>query len=116
MTYIEPLNDPTPIKPRAEIDTTDLPDYATTADEWWLITDRIWPAILDIAQRVGADADDMQRLESLKGERKPELSALFNDLWIKAPDAGFIHTWPQWSRFCDLCSESHVLFPEDDEG
>ena len=114
MTYIEPLEDPAPITPRvATIDITDLPDYATTADEWWTITDRIWPAILDIFERVGMGSS-IEALEHLKASRDPGTAEALNAAWVAAPDAGFIHTWPQWGRFCDLCSECHVLFPEDE--
>lgn len=113
---IPPFEDPTPITPRsAVINTDDLPEYAKTAEEWWQITDTIWPAILDIADRVGSDADDRQRLEVLRTNRDKGLAALFDSLWELAPDAGFIHTWPQWNRFCDLCSERYVLDPEAGE-
>lgn len=125
---IPPLNDPNPIEPRAgvgEIVTTDLPEYATTADEWWLIVDRIWPAILDIfertglmrTQRFGDESGEINMpfpdyVEKLKTERDRRLARWLEHAWTEAPDASFIHTWPQWGRFCDLCSEQHVLFPE----
>lgn len=113
---IEPLVDPAPIAPRdnaLSIDVSDLPDYATTEEEYWKIVDRIWPAILDIFDRVGMSEKSPEATE-LRLAHDPKLSDLFNEAWAAAPDAYFIHSWPQWGRFCDLCSECHVLFPEEE--
>lgn len=114
---IRPLEDPNPITPREDvdkIDTSDLPKYIKTADEWWLIVDRIWPAILDIADRVNANDAYIKMMEEKKLARDRKLAGCFNHLWFEAPDAYFIHTWPQWSRFCDLCSECGVLYDEEE--
>ncbi len=48
-------------------------------------------------------------LERLKQTRDPMLATWFERAWIQAPDLGYIHTWPNWMRFCDLCSEREVL-------
>ena len=104
------ITDPTPITPTVEsIDTSLLPKYATTADEYWQIVDCIWPAILDIFKRVDMQSD-ISTLETMKLNRDREISNLFNQAWRNAPDEYFIHTWPQWGRFCDLCSECGVLY------
>lgn len=113
---IAPLEDPTPFTPTVkEIDTSTLPPYAKTAEEWWLIVNTIWPAILDILGRVDMVASK-ERAEKMRAAKEPALSELLDKAWAAAPDAYFIHTWPQWDRFCDLCSECHVLFPDQDEG
>jgi hypothetical protein len=112
---IPPLEDPSPRAPRVpSIDTSALPDYAKTAEEWWQITDCIWPAILDIFERVDMSARTTEA-ETWRAARDPKLAALLEEAWAAAPDAYFIHTWQQWGRFCDLCSEQHVLFPEEEE-
>lgn len=111
---IRPLEDPTPLTPRVDvIDTVGLPDYAHNAEEYWQIVERIWPAILDIFDRVNM-SDRYAELEDMRKKKDKAISSLFNTAWIAAPDAYFIHTWPQWSRFCDLCSECGVLY-EDEE-
>jgi hypothetical protein len=115
---IGPLKDPAPIAPRsdvAKIDVSDLPDYATTAEEYWQITDRIWPAILDIFDRVGM-SNFGSKADRLRLARDRKVVDLFNEAWAAAPDAFFIHSWPQWGRFCDLCSECYVLFEGDENG
>jgi hypothetical protein len=114
---IRPLEDPAPIAPRdnaLSIDVSDLPAYAKTAEEYWKITDRIWPAILDIFDRVGVGGQAIEA-ERMRVARDRKLADLFNEAWAAAPDAFFIHSWPQWGRFCDLCSEFHVLHQEDDD-
>lgn len=103
-----------------------LPDYAHTKGEWWEIVDAIWPDILTIFSNVGFDLNEANyaeeigpvsfhskpfaaNMEEMKTERNDRLSVWLHRAWAAAPDLPSIHGWPSWSRFCDLCSESHVL-------
>lgn len=106
------LVDPTPPEAISPIFTIDLPDYARTAEEWWQIAERIWPAILVCAKRVGFDEVAIARMEEMRKHRDKALASRLDSLWLAAPDEYFIHTWPQWSRICDLCSERGVLEEE----
>lgn len=117
-----------PFAPVAE-----LPEYAKTAEEWWQIADAIWPDIQAIFGRVGFDlwetkyaetigpATDHERpfgenMAALRVARDVVLATWLERAWEAAPDRPYIHGWPSWHRFCDLCSESHVLDPEEAEG
>lgn len=98
-----------------ECDVRGLPPYARNAMEWWHITDRIWPAIMWIAERLNAPDEFVADMAWRCEFRERALWNDFNTLWTQAPDAYYIHTWPQWERFCDLCSEGVVLFEGDEQ-
>jgi hypothetical protein len=51
-------------------------------------------------------------MDEFQAERDPRLALILDFLWNDAPDNPMIHDWPSWGRFCDLCSESYVLFED----
>lgn len=102
-----------------------LPPYPRNEYEWWLILDNIWDDVLVIAQNVGCPLEQpageniaetwLQYITRLKSERSEELADFLEMVWDSAPDKPHIRKWKNWFRLCDLCSESHVLYPKDDD-
>jgi hypothetical protein len=105
-----------------------------TPDDWWDVLDRSWDEILVTTQRLGFDlsvlaTEDLTRdgkmvggkncLEDMieaKGKRDHgRILAYLNAFWAAAPDRSWIHSLPAWGRLCDLCSESWVFAPDEEE-
>jgi hypothetical protein len=103
-----------------------------TADDWWDACLARWDDIVSIFENCGAplgshewsegigkDAEWHDKvflafLTDLRDHRDgPELARWFNLCWIAAPDKSYIHSWPGWGTFCDLCSETWVFEPEE---
>ena len=59
----------------------------------------------------GESLDDV--MDALRDAKDKRLANILNSIWIDAPDSPSIHSWPSWHKFCDLCSERHLL--EDDQ-
>lgn len=55
------------------------------------------------------DGTVAEAMDALLAARDPRLATILNSIWVDAPDSASIHSWPSWGRFCDLCSEAHVL-------
>ena len=103
-----------------------------TEEDWWELTEKIWPDIIEIFWNVGAPMDERYFiedlnsnemvihdhplaviLENLRRDRNgKELSSWFNKAWFAAPDKSYIHGWNNWYNFCDLCSENWVFYEE----
>lgn len=99
--------------------------YPKTKDEWWAIVDKYWPDLILIAQKYidldeAIDLDGDMSPNSLlfeatedKDHRDSKLSSFFQIVWESAPDNGSIHGNKSWNVLCDLCSESFLLFEDD---
>ena len=97
--------------------------YPKSRDEWWTQLDEHWGDILEIFCLVGFNltapvphveakidlTSFASYLEKLKKDRDVELLKWLSRAWIEAPDRPYIHEWPSWGYFCDLCSEGPVL-------
>jgi hypothetical protein len=102
--------------------------------DWWDLCERIWPDILEIFSNCGAELRSCEYpdgayqepylhdislgelLENLKREYNgKELSRWFNLAWLSAPDRPYIHSWPNWYNFCDLCSENWVFYENEED-
>lgn len=100
-------------------------------EDWWTSLDNNWPNIVAIFSNCGAPLDGnmwsdgigkevtyhseifIVMIERLKKERNgSELHHWLNLCWFAAPDSEYIHHWPSWSAFCDLCSEDWVFEEE----
>ena len=82
--------------------------YPTTKEEYWAIVDKYWPEIKNILlEFTYLDSDDLDKWVE---ERNSEIASVFNNAWFNAPDSGRIHLIPAWHIFCDLCSESYLLY------
>jgi hypothetical protein len=105
-----------------------------TANDWWTLVDRNWDKIVDIFDRAGAPLGEhwwsdgigldatyhdqvfLAMLTRLRDDRdNAGLARWFNLCWLAAPDDRSIHSWPFWSDFCDLCSETWVFDPENED-
>jgi hypothetical protein len=82
--------------------------YPTSPETYWATVDYYWPQIKNIVLMF--TLLDENELDKLVKERSPEIGSVFNNAWFKAPDAGRIHLIPAWHIFCDLCSESYLLY------
>ena len=60
----------------------------------------------------GSDASVFK--QHLEDQDAAALSSLLELAWLAAPDNGSIHGIPGWGILCDLCSESHVLFSDNE--
>lgn len=77
-------------------------------DEWWQAVDKNWDNLKSIIIRF-AGQELLKQAEKQRTEKDSKLSTLFNDVWFRAPDQGWIRDIPGWFVLCDLCSESYVL-------
>jgi hypothetical protein len=99
-------------------------DYPKTAEEWWRNVDAWWAELLNLINMFNIRLSDLPPLktghmkpagvvlEKMRAERNIELSNILETTWAAAPDNGVIHGLEAWGILCDLCSESHVLYPE----
>lgn len=88
--------------------------YPTNREEYWQIVEEHWDNLKDILDRF-LPAEDVAKAEQMRTDKNRELAHLFNDAWFNAPDNRSIHSIPSWHVLCDLCSESYVLYDEDEE-
>ena len=51
----------------------------------------------------------LQDILKCKKNKDKKLARYFQQAWGQAPDNMEIHENPNWSRFCDMCSEDYVL-------
>lgn len=54
-------------------------------------------------------------LNSLKKSRNVELDRIFQSSWFGMPESPRVRTLPGFYIFCDLCSESYVLYEKDNK-
>jgi len=54
-------------------------------------------------------------VDNLEKEQNPILWLVLETIWIDAPDQEYIHEWPSWGHFCDLCSEGGWILYGDEE-
>lgn len=99
-----------------------------TPDDWWHAVVTHWSDIVEIFELAGAPLGDhwwsdginkesshhpevfLAFITRLRDERDHrQLARWFNLCWMAAPDSPRIHSWPSWSLFCDLCSETWVF-------
>jgi hypothetical protein len=103
-----------------------------TTDDWWLLVESHWQNILNIFANVDAPLGTDENghwwsdeiggkitrhekalievlLEARENGDHQTLHAFFEKVWVAAPDLKYIHSWPSWSIFCDLCSEYWVF-------
>ena len=105
--------------------------YPKTAEEWWKLVDDNWEAIVGILERflplhslatdppgklngkilMYTNLADILRAKKNKDGHK--LCRYFNGAWNEAPDDPSIHNILGWDLLCDLCSEEHVLYEEN---
>jgi len=106
-----------------------------TPNDWWVLVESHWQNILDIFDKVGAPLErnenghwwaneifteairhEKSLIRTLEDAKESEdhktLHDLFQKAWIAAPDKKYIHSWPSWDIFCDLCSEIWVFDPD----
>ncbi len=100
-------------------------------NDWWNVLESHWPNIIEIFYNCGAPLDEKMwsdgigipvsyhprtfigTLETLKmNHNGVELHHFLQLCWLAAPDKSYIHQWPSWGAFCDLCSEDWVFEPE----
>jgi len=96
-------------------------DHPKTKEDYWATVDEYWPELLQlILTYAPATLDELVgdkkavAATKLKQERSVKLCEMFNQAWASAPDDGRIHLLPAWNVLCDLCSECHLLFEEED--
>jgi hypothetical protein len=103
-----------------------------TADNWWLLVESHWQDIINIFANVGAPLEKNENghwwsneiggeiirhekalIEVLEDAKEngdhQTLYVFFQKAWVAAPDSKYIHSWPSWYIFCDLCSEYWVF-------
>lgn len=54
-------------------------------------------------------------INSLKENKDVELSKILNASWFGLPESAATRSLPGFSTFCDLCSESNVLYEKENE-
>lgn len=82
--------------------------------DYWQAVDSRWPELKQIL-KMYLSPDLFSKVEELKQNRSTKLSTMFQYAWEAAPDNYSIHSIPGWGSLCDLCSESYILFEEDEE-
>lgn len=99
-------------------------------DEWWQAVDDNWQSLLEIifhhmdhthpAYDTPGQEDTpetgrniAEELEHLREARDSKLARYLQASWCLASDA---YAWSVdgWGQFCDLCSEEHVLYEEEE--
>lgn len=88
--------------------------YPKTTEEYWKIVEEYWDNISSILHNF-LPPTDVALAESYRKEQNKEIVSLFNNAWHNAPDSPTIHSIPSWFIFCDLCSESYVLYDDEEE-
>lgn len=84
--------------------------------DWWNGLEAINADVETILGYVDMDTriDEFRALQKDKTiENGKLIHGILNDAWFAAPDHPMIHTWPNWSNFCDLCSENWVFYEVD---
>lgn len=104
-----------------------------TPEDWWNGVLNNWSDIVTIFENCGAPLGDhwwsegigqeptfhdqvfLAMLTDLRDKRDHQgLHRWLNLCWLAAPDKSYIHHWPSWGLFCDLCSENWVFEPEQE--
>lgn len=86
--------------------------YPKTKEEFWQIVNYHWEDLYDIMFRF-LHKDELSRADYLRLNMNREISRLFQHAWENAPDSKSIHSIPGWNILCNLCSESYVLYEEE---
>lgn len=88
--------------------------YPTNKEEYWQLVDTHWEDLYDILFRF-LDKNELSKADYLRLNMDSEISRLFQHAWENAPDNKSIHFIPGWNVLCNLCSESYVLYEEENE-
>jgi len=104
-------------------------DYPKNKEDWWEWAEKYWDDFFYILCKyinVYAVATDdtyqdgaligctiLEDILRCKREKDKKLGRYFQSAWTMAPDSICIYDNPNWSRFCDMCSEEQVLWEED---
>lgn len=99
------------------------------AKDWWTAVETNWDDLSGILHRFVPTYECANHkkeftvetmwqhiLQAKKTHDGETLARYFNMAWWNAPDDYTIHLIPGWGVLCDLCSEEHVLYQEDDDG
>lgn len=98
-----------------------------TDEQWWQVVSTWWDDLLLIMERFlpmsgFADKDGgtlsvslREHIIKLKQNKDRKLAWYLDSAWCAAPDHGSIHAIKGWGVLCDLCSEQHVLYTEEEE-
>lgn len=78
---------------------------------YWETVDQYWDKIVNILSQFLGSAS-VSHATILKESKNPRLAEYFQAAWFAAPDDGKIHLIPAWEILCDLCSESYLIFDE----
>ena len=85
-----------------------------TREDWWELVDARWSDLYNILVRY-VPGDQLLNADNLRLQQDDELASLLEQAWANAPDSPHIHHIPSWHTLCDLCSESYVLYEENNE-
>ena len=58
--------------------------------------------------------DPLECFDQFVEQRSEGLVALLSQTWFGIPESMDAHALPAFGVLCDLCSESYVLYPEED--
>ncbi len=109
------------------VEASRVNDYVcpTNAEEYWavaaqferelikIITSFVGDKIRSLQDLIDGNSIDMVIHDLITNKDKRAID-LFNSAWAAAPDSGEIHLLPGWNVLCDLCSESHLVLPEQE--
>ena len=118
--------------------------YPKTADEWWALCElhkselsslvrvfhptygrqfdaRITAPAAEVARQSTVSSMPMRELDPTAEfdagvtNRSFTVPALLSETWFGVPESLDAHSLPGFGTLCDLCSESYLLFPEDED-
>lgn len=59
------------------------------------------------------ERDPCERFHEMLKSRDPMISSIFNQVWFGMPESEYVRSYPGFGMLCDLCSEDHLIVPEE---
>lgn len=109
------------------VEASRVKDYVcpTNAEEYWAVAAQFERELIEILTMYMSDrarsfqdqiygkSVDMV-IHDLIRNKDERFVGILDFAWAALPDSGEIHLLPGWNVLCDLCSESHLVLPEQE--
>ena len=87
--------------------------FPRNQSEYWNTVHTYWEPVSKIIEMFVPKC--LQEAEHFRTQEDGRLVNILEEAWESAPDSPGIHSIPGWHVLCDLCSESYLLYSEDEE-
>jgi hypothetical protein len=70
-----------------------------------------------VREKIVAETDraPCEQFHEMLKVRDPMISRIFNQTWFGMPESAEVRSYPGFFMLCDLCSENHLIAPEEPE-